>query len=82
MDYGLKFSVKCSSPEEAVKLHSVLLSENNVERDRSSYGLMLDKKDKSTVLFDITAKDATALRASLNGITTNLQIFEKSKGLK
>lgn len=79
MDYSLKFKVRCSSDKEAKRLYDVLLSEKNEERDRSSFSISRSKTKKDEILFDLSADDATALRASLNAITTNLQVFEKSK---
>lgn len=81
MNYDIKFLVKCSSDKEAKELYSVLVSEKNMDRDRSSFTVSRTGTKKDQIAFKIRAEDATALRASLNGITTNLQVFEKSKKL-
>lgn len=81
MDYNLKFKVKCSSLKEAQQLYDVLVSEKNTERDRSSFSVSRTGAKKDSITFDLSADDATALRASLNAITANLQIFEKSRKL-
>jgi len=77
-DYVLRLDVVCPSEEDVLNLTLLFSSELNKSRDRSSYSL---KKNDSirTLSFDVSSKDATALRASLNTITTNLQIYEKSK---
>ncbi|MBN2881186.1 hypothetical protein JXM83_03980 [Candidatus Woesearchaeota archaeon] len=56
-------------------LISVLNSERHESRSRSNLEIT---KENNGITFKVEAKDATALRATLNSITTNLQIFEKS----
>ena len=75
MRYSVEFKV---SGERLNDLVSILKSEKNASRSRSKFDI---KKDGEYVVFNITAQDATALRATLNTITTNLQIFEKSLNL-
>jgi len=44
------------------------------EKNRSSFKI---KKEKDHVLFEITAEDSVALRATLNSITKLLTTYEK-----
>jgi len=50
-----------------------------IKKERSSYAL---KKTKKGILFDIRAKDATALRATVNMITQLLAVYEKMQKVK
>ncbi|HII71400.1 TPA: hypothetical protein HA265_01445 [Candidatus Woesearchaeota archaeon] len=68
--YTATISVK-GDPE---KLYECLAPEQ-VEYDRSSFNI---KKIKDGLEFEITSKDATALRATLNAISQSLIIFEKA----
>jgi tRNA threonylcarbamoyladenosine modification (KEOPS) complex Pcc1 subunit len=44
---------------------------------RASYDI---KREKDRLIFRITAKDSSALRAVLNSITKLLSVYEKTKG--
>ena len=48
------------------------------EKNRSNFRLT---KEKDHVLFEIEAKDSTALRATLNSITKLLTAYEKIEGI-
>ena len=71
MNYSAKIGVKgkqkglfeCFSPE-------------GINKERSHYTL---NKTKDGVVFDIKAKDATALRATVNMITQMLTVYEKMR---
>jgi len=47
--------------------------------NRATYTI---KKDKKTLVFNITAQDATALKTAFNTITKVLLVWEKTKALK
>jgi tRNA threonylcarbamoyladenosine modification (KEOPS) complex Pcc1 subunit len=51
----------------------------SLQKERSSVSL---KKNKDTLVFTIKAKDSTALRSTMNGITKLLTVYEKTKGVK
>ena len=55
------------------------LSPEGIKKERSHYLL---KKIKNGVRFDIKAKDATALRATVNMITQLLAVYEKMSRIK
>jgi len=50
-----------------------------IRKERSHYLL---KKTKNGVRFDISAGDATALRATINMITQLLAVYEKAQRIK
>ena len=50
-----------------------------IKKERSNYTL---KKIKGGVRFEIKAKDATALRATVNMITQLLAVYEKMSKIK
>lgn len=60
------------------KLIECFKAEEQREENRSSLDIQ-EKEDH--ILFKITAKDATALRATLTNITKLLSVFEKAKDL-
>jgi len=73
----MNYSAKIEVNENIVDLFE---SENKeFTNNRASYKL---KKTKNGVLFEISAKDATALRAILNSIAKNLIVYEKVKNGK
>jgi len=39
------------------------------------------KKEKDRLIFSVSAKDSSALRAALNSITKMLIVYEKTKGV-
>jgi tRNA threonylcarbamoyladenosine modification (KEOPS) complex Pcc1 subunit len=76
--YSLKLDVVCPSEDDISNILILFSSELNKSRDRSSYSVRRGNSS-DTISFDVSSKDATALRASLNTITTNLQVYEKSR---
>jgi tRNA threonylcarbamoyladenosine modification (KEOPS) complex Pcc1 subunit len=50
-----------------------------IKKDRSEYTI---RKSKGKIIFEVSAKDPVALRATLNSITQMLTIFEKMKEIK
>lgn len=78
MKYTLNLEVECDSEEKAINLFKVLKSEKTQEIKKNQRSNIILEKKENSIIFKIDAKDSTALRAALNGITTNLQIFEKT----
>lgn len=52
--------------------------EKEFDNKRASYEI---RKDKGLLVFAVSAKDSSALRAALNSITKMLIVYEKTKGL-
>jgi len=72
MKYQLKFVVITKSPEKLFKL------QKEAKKNRSEIKII---KEKGKIIFDITAKDAIALKASANSVIKTLTIFEKTQNL-
>ena len=71
MDYTAKLSVK-GNPEKLIEC----FKPEEKDFDRSSFTI---NKTEDGVVFDIAAKDAVALRATLNSISQLLIVFEGAK---
>jgi tRNA threonylcarbamoyladenosine modification (KEOPS) complex Pcc1 subunit len=52
--------------------------EKEFDNKRASYKI---KKGKDGLVFSVSAKDSSALRAALNSITKMLIVYEKTKGV-
>jgi len=52
--------------------------EKEFDNKRASYEV---KKEKDRLIFSVSAKDSSALRAALNSITKMLIVYEKTKGV-
>jgi tRNA threonylcarbamoyladenosine modification (KEOPS) complex Pcc1 subunit len=74
MNYAVTIEIK-KDPETIQKLFLTEVS----ERQRSKFTI---SKKKNSILFEVKAKDATALKSTLNNITELLTVYEKLKGLK
>jgi len=74
MDYTAEIIVK-EDPDTAYKC---LLPEK-ISRERSTLKL---KKEKGALKITVEARDAVALRATLNAVTQVLAVGTKMKGLK
>ncbi len=71
MDYKADITVK----EDADKIYKCLLNDN-ISRERSSLGI---KKTRGGLSIKIEAKDAVALRATINAVTQVLAVYSKMK---
>ncbi|MBD3164334.1 hypothetical protein GF323_03975 [Candidatus Woesearchaeota archaeon] len=74
MKYELNLEVRENKPE---KFYKIIQSEQG-KKDRSE--LSAEKGEKS-VIFNIKAADATALKASFNRVLKTLVIYEKTQDL-
>jgi tRNA threonylcarbamoyladenosine modification (KEOPS) complex Pcc1 subunit len=74
MNYAVTIEIK-KDPETIQKLFLTEVS----ERQRSKFTI---SKKKNSIQFEVKAKDATALKSTLNNITELLTVYEKLKGLK
>ncbi|MBW3000022.1 hypothetical protein KY339_05095 [Candidatus Woesearchaeota archaeon] len=74
MNYAVTIEIK-KDPETIQKLFLTEVS----ERQRSKFTI---SKKMNSIRFEVYAKDATALKATLNTITELLTVYEKIKGLK
>ncbi|MGD0728513.1 MAG: KEOPS complex subunit Pcc1 [Candidatus Micrarchaeaceae archaeon] len=72
---GEKFQLKLIINKEKALEYSKILS-IKTEHKRSNIKL---KEIKGTLFIEISAKDATALRASANSILRDLQVIEATK---
>lgn len=71
MNYRTTLRVTTAVPDQLVEVF-----QTEPERhQRSSWCL---KKEGEDVIFEISASDSVALRATLNGITKSLTVFEKT----
>lgn len=71
----MSYSAKLFAEGNAEKLYECIISEQT-SYNRSSFSIT---KKENGLEFDITAKDAVALRATLNSISQMLIIFEGAK---
>ncbi len=74
MDYTAKIIVK----EDPDKIYKCLVPEK-ISRERSSVKI---KKEKGVLVINVEAKDAVALRATLNSISQVLAVYHKTKSIK
>ena len=74
MNYSLKLTVTSKDPSEFLK---IIQSEEG-SKDRSEIKITSSKKN---VDFNVTARDTTALKASINRILKALTIYEKTTEL-
>jgi tRNA threonylcarbamoyladenosine modification (KEOPS) complex Pcc1 subunit len=74
----MKYSAQISVKGDSDKLHDCLASES-MDFDRSSFKVI---KTEDGIKVDITAKDSTALRATLNSITQLLMVYDKIEQVK
>ena len=74
MDYKAKITVATGKLTD--KVYRCFVPETDVKTERSSFTL---KKQKECIVFDVSAKDAVALKATLNSISKLLTVFEKMK---
>ena len=51
----------------------------SISKERSDFRI---KKGKNKVIFEVTAKDAVAFRATMNMITQLLTVYEKVKNIE
>jgi tRNA threonylcarbamoyladenosine modification (KEOPS) complex Pcc1 subunit len=73
MDYKADIVVK----EDADKIHKCLLNER-ISRERSSLNIT---RTSGGLSIKIEAKDAAALRASVNAVTQVLAVYSKMKNI-
>ena len=72
--YNLVLNAKLENPKE------FFLIAKNEQGEKNRSKIKIEKKEKD-IIFKITSKDATALRASLNSMIKMLTIYEKTKSL-
>lgn len=74
----MKIKARIEVEGDAEKIYKAFKPEL-IKKERSEYTI---KKFKNRVVFDITAKDPVALRATMNAITQMLTVYQKMKGIK
>lgn len=75
----MKYKAKLKAFGDSEKILRCFEAEGERQQDRSTLKM---SKMEDYVLFEVTAKDATALRATLNGITKLLSVYEKMESIK
>ena len=73
----MKYETEIKVYGDVEKIAKVFKPEIN-KKDRAEFKI---KKQKDHVLFEISAKDSVALRATLNSITKLLTVYEKIEKL-
>jgi tRNA threonylcarbamoyladenosine modification (KEOPS) complex Pcc1 subunit len=71
-------TIVVDNPKDIIHLEELFKAEKTLENDRATW--VMQKKDKS-IVFEITAKDAVALRACANGIMKTLAVYEKARNI-
>ena len=71
MNYSLSLAFSTESPEKILKIINI----QKGKQDRSEINIT---KKKKKLIFDVKAKDATALKACVNSIIKSLTIYEKT----
>jgi tRNA threonylcarbamoyladenosine modification (KEOPS) complex Pcc1 subunit len=75
MDYKTRLTIK----KDADMIYGYIKPEmKNLSRDRCTLKI---KKTKDSLVFEISAKDITSLKASSNSIINSIEIFNKTKDL-
>lgn len=64
------------------KLYELFYPELNDDRNRHGRSSFLMKKGKDHIIFEISAKDAVALRATFNSLSKLLAVEERSALIK
>ena len=77
MKYTSTLVVEC---EDSEKLYKALEADISQQQEKERSKLNIEKKEKK-LIFNIVAKDATALRATLSSLTQLLSVYEKTKNL-
>lgn len=74
----MNYKAEITVDEDPEEIYKCLLPEK-ISRDRSTLTL---KKEKGRLVIKAEAKDAVALRATLNAVTQSLAAYSKMKSIK
>jgi tRNA threonylcarbamoyladenosine modification (KEOPS) complex Pcc1 subunit len=76
MKCNASISVQCNAEEKSHIQKLFATGDKEISKGRAEFKI-LDSQEE--IIFEITAKDAVALRAVMSAITRTLSIYEKAK---